>query len=366
MVQPGADKNHDDFKRLISIYTSREEVLLSRIKVMTAAKNGFMRLSTQYVESTKKAIAKAKLDNLKSAVKGIWGYELFATEDVYTVDGKEIKGKRGVTVAKVASALALLIFGWIVSAKSTKVLFRHAVKRYDMSEGGALLARRLLMTVIFVSLLFFSLNLMRIPLTAFAFLGGAIALGTGFGIQDLMKNLISGLMLLAERPFRIGDLIEVGGVRGRVTSIGIRSSTIRDVAGIETLVPNSTFVQMNVTNWTYSSQKVRYSISVGVAYGSDIGVVQEQLLRAAGSNPDVLKNPEPLVRLDDFGADALVFGLYYWIGLNSVVDPKVIASDLRVMVEKFFSSEGIVIAYPQRDIHIETLKPLQVEVVEPG
>ena len=363
LLQPGTEKNHNDLKRLVSVYTSREELLLSRIKVMTAVKSVFTRLSGHYSKITKNAISKARLSNWKNAFAEIWNYELFATEDVYTVDGKEIKGKRGVTVGKVASALALLVFGLIVSAKGTKVLIHYAVKRYNMPEGDALLARRWLMALIFVVLLFTSLNLVHIPLTAFAFLGGAIALGTGFGIQDLMKNLMSGLMLLAERPFRITDYIEVDGVRGRVTSIGIRSSTIRDVTGIETLVPNSTFVEKNVTNWTYSSHQVRYSITVGVAYGSDIAVVKEQLLQAARSNHDVLKDPDPLVMLDDFGADALVFGLYYWIGLNSPVDPRVISSDLRTLIEKYLSEEGVTIAFPQRDIHIENLKPLQVEVI---
>jgi len=364
MEQSGTVTNHNDHKRLISIYAAREELLLTRIKEVTAVKGIFTRLSTQYSEGTKSAISNAKLSNWKSAVTEICSYELFTTDDVYTVDGKEIKGKRGVTIGKVVSALALMIIGWIASAKSTKLFVRHAVKRYDMQEGSALLARRWLLVLIFVILLFSSLNLVRIPLTAFAFLGGAIALGTGFGIQDLMKNLMSGLMLLAERPFRIGDFVEVDSVRGRVTSIGIRSSTIRDVTGIETLVPNSTFVEKNVTNWTYSSHQVRYSVTVGVAYGSDISLVMAQLLRATSNNENVLQSPEPLVTLDDFGPDALVFGLYYWIALDSVVDPKVVSSDLRTSIESHLRKEGISIAFPQRDIHIENHKPLQVEVVD--
>ncbi len=364
IAQPGAAQNREDLNRLVSIYKSRVELLQSRFKVMTAVKSVFTSLNDTSSERTKNAVTKAKLGNWKTFFMGIWGYELFATEDVYTVDGKEIKGKRGVTIGKVVSALALLILGLIVSSKCTKILFRYAVKRHDIPEGGALLARRWLMALIFVILLFSSLNLVRIPLTAFAFLGGAIALGTGFGIQDLMKNLMSGLMMLAERPFRIGDLIDVDGVRGRVTSIGIRSSTIRDVTGIETLVPNNTFVQKNVTNWTNSTQQVRYCITVGVVYGSNIAVVKERLLNAAFLHKDVLKKPEPLVTLDDFGADALVFGLYYWIGLDSAADPRVISSDLRIMIEKHLADEGIAIAYPQRDIHIKNFKPLQVEIVD--
>lgn len=364
LVQPDAANNQEDLKRLLSIYKSREELLLSRIKATTAIKSVFTRLSSQYSEKTRTAITNARLANWKSSVWEIWSYELFATEDVYTVDGKEIKGKRGVTIGKVVSAMALLVIGWIVSSKSTKIFVRHAIKRYDIPEGGAMLARRWIMALIFVVLLFTSLNLVRIPLTAFAFLGGAIALGTGFGIQVLMKNLMSGLMLLTERPFRIGDLIDVDGVRGRVTSIGIRSSTIRDVTGIETLVPNSTFVEKNVTNWTHSTQQVRYNVTVGVAYGSDIQLVKERLLSAAASISDVLKDPEPIVTLDEFGADSIVFGIYFWIRLDSNVDPKVTSSDLRILIEKYLTEENVAIAYPQRDIHIDNIKPLQVEIVD--
>jgi small-conductance mechanosensitive channel/predicted nucleic acid-binding Zn-ribbon protein len=364
LAQSVPSESRENLKRLHGIYTATEELLLSRIKVSTAAKNVFVRLSSHYSEGTKNAISKAKVTNWKNIATGVWNYELFATDDVYTVDGKEIKGKRGVTIAKVVSALALLVIGWIVSSKCTRMFFHHAVKRYDMPEGGALLARRWSLALIFVILLLTSLHLVRIPLTAFAFLGGAIVIGVGFGIQDLMKNLISGLMMLTERPFRIGDLIDVGGVRGRVTSIGIRSSTIRDVTGIETLVPNSTFVEKNVTNWTYSTQQVRYTVSVGVAYGSNITLVNEQLLQAATRHGVVLKKPEPVVTLDDFGTDALIFGLYYWLKLDSTADPRIISSDLRIMIEKLLHAEGITISFPQRDIHIDSVKPLRVEIVE--
>jgi potassium-dependent mechanosensitive channel len=363
-AQLGSAENQDDIKRLIALYNSREELLLSRIRVTTAAKSTFLRLSDHYSEGTKNAVTKARVGMWTTALKGIWEYELFVTEDVYTVDGKEIKGQRGVTIGKVVSALALMILGLIASGVVTKILVNRAVKRYSINEGGALLARRWLLALIFVVLLFSSLNLVRIPLTAFAFLGGAIAIGTGFGIQDLMKNLMSGLMMLAERPFRIGDLIDVNGVSGRVTSIGIRSSTIRDVTGIETLVPNTTFVEKNVTNWTYSTQQVRYSITVGIAYGSNIALVKELLLSAATLHTDVLKSPEPLVTLDDFGPDSLLFGLYYWLGLDSAANPHVIASDLRVMIEKHLTGAGIALAFPQRDIHFDTLRPIPIEIVD--
>jgi len=131
----------------------------------------------------------------------------------------------------------------------------------------------------------------RIPLTIFAFMGGALAIGAGFGMQNLLKNLISGLMLLFERPFRPGDLVEVGGIRGRVLDIGVRSSHIRDANGIETLIPNSTFIEQNVTNWTLSNEAVRIVVKIGVAYGSPVKEVTDLLLEVADRHGLVEDDP---------------------------------------------------------------------------
>ncbi len=367
LAQPEIDAEQDSTRRLIELYQLREKLLLIKIREVEAVKSIFVRLRDQYSESTKKAAADAKFKYWKVVIfeqlSNLWKYELFTTEDIVVVDGREVRGKRGITVGKLMIALLILIFGYIASAKVTKKIVRYIVARYDIQESTAMLARRWAMAGILIILLLSSLNLVRIPLTAFAFLGGAIAIGVGFGMQVLMKNLMSGMMLLAERPFRIGDLVDVDGIRGRVTSIGIRSSTIRDVTGIETLIPNSTFVEKNVTNWTYSTHQVRYSVTVGVAYGSDIAMVKKQLLQVASSHEQVLKEPKPIATLDDFASDALLFGLFYWLALDAGGDPRVIASDLRTMIEKQLSAEGIVIAYPQRDVHLDTIRPLQVEVI---
>jgi small-conductance mechanosensitive channel len=206
----------------------------------------------------------------------------------------------------------------------------------------------------------------KIPFTVFAFLGGAIAIGAGFGMQTLLKNLISGLMLLVERPFKLGDLVEVAGMRGRVMDIGVRSSVVRSVDGIETLIPNSVFLEQNVTNWTYSSQKVRFSLPVNVAYGSDVRKVRDTLIEAALRHPDILDQPPPSVLLSDFGNDALVFNLNFWLEMRPDVDSYTVRSDLRFTIEKELGDLGIVIAFPQRDVHLDTARPLQVEVVSPA
>jgi len=166
-----------------------------------------------------------------------------------------------------------------------------------------------------------------------------------------------------ERPFRPGDMVEVGGIRGRITDIGVRSSHILDANGIETLVPNSTFIEQNVTNWTLHDQTIRIVVNIGVAYGSPIKEVRRLLLEAADQHGLALDEPAPTVLFEDFGSDALLFGLYAWIELKRDVSWKVIASDLRYMIHKTLNEHGIVIAFPQRDVHIDSSRPLEVRVL---
>jgi small-conductance mechanosensitive channel len=181
----------------------------------------------------------------------------------------------------------------------------------------------------------------KIPLTIFAFLGGAFAIGAGFGAQNLLKNVISGVLLLIERPLRVGDLIEVDNVRGRVTTIGLRSSTVRDAKGMITLIPNSSFLERHLTNWTYSSRIGRFSLRVGAPYGSSTQHVMELLAAVTKDHPHILKAPQPQVLLEEFGSQARIFTLNYWLEIRLDVDPNEVASELRFAIERKFEEAGL-------------------------
>ena len=293
----------------------------------------------------------------------LWQFELFAVVDTIEVEGQPITGKRSVTVGKVATALSILVVGLWISFKLTRLTEHIAVTRRGIDASSARIARRWILFLIGVILVMTSFVMVKIPLTVFAFTGGALAIGAGFGMQNLLKNLISGLMLLLEHPFRPGDLVEVGGIRGRVIDIGMRSSHFRDGNGIETLIPNSTFVEENVTNWTLSSQSVRIVVKLGVAYDSPVQKLTELLLETAIRHGLVQDKPDPQVLFEDFGSDALQFGLYVWVEIKRDVDWRTIASDLRFMIHKTLSANGIVMAFPQRDIHVDAEKPLQVRLL---
>ena len=197
-----------------------------------------------------------------------------------------------------------------------------------------------------------TLHLVRIPLTAFAFLGGALALGVGFGTQTLIKNLISGLIVLGERKVRLGDIVEIDNVVGTVTSIDVRSCTVQAVDGTESLIPNSFLLENRVNNWTYSSRDVRRSIRVGVSYGSPARQVADLLEQCARRHGVVLDEPKPQVIFEDFGENAMVFTLYFWVPLKPDVSAMLVSSDLRFMIDKCFAEAGLQMAFPRRDLHL--------------
>ena len=299
----------------------------------------------------------------RNVAREVWNFELFTAEDTIDVEGRKITATRSVTVGKSVGAVVLLALGYFLTSWFVRRLERQLVARFKADPNVARIARRWLQVILVAVLFVLALDLVKIPLTIFAFLGGALAIAFGFGAQNLLKNLISGIMLLVERPLKIGDLVEIGGVVGTVTNISIRSSTIRTAEGIETLVPNSVLVEHNVTNWTHSSSEVRRTVKVGVAYGSDTRKVSDTLLAQAERHGQVLKTPPPRVIFEDFGADGLQFALEYWIDYGRGADGRQIASDLRFMTEKALAEAGIPVPYPQRDVHLDAAGALKVEVV---
>ena len=204
-----------------------------------------------------------------------------------------------------------------------------------------------------VILAIMALDILGIPLAAFAFVSGAIAIGVGFGAQNIINNFISGWILMWERPIRIGDFLELGDVRGTVESINTRSTCIRRVDGVRLLVPNSNLLENTVTNWTLIDRLVRTSIRVGVAYGSDVALVTTLLKQAAEENSQVLKDPEYSVIFDDFGDNSLVFELNVWALATADRSLRVIRSDLRYRIDELFRENAVVISFPQRDVHLD-------------
>ena len=214
------------YSRLLGIVEATQN-LLDRCKQDLDEKFRVKSFS-DYLEETLLAI--------RDVASQVWDFEIFAVQDNIEVDGQIISGKRSVTVDKVVTALGILIVGYWFAVRLARLVEGHSVTRLGIDASLARIARRWILFLEVLLLVVLSLMVVKIPLTIFAFMGGALAIGAGFGMQNMLKNLISGLMLLFERPFRPGDVVEVGGIRGRVTDIGVRSSHIIDANGIETVI----------------------------------------------------------------------------------------------------------------------------------
>ncbi len=304
------------------------------------------------------------MTTLRRKASAIWNFEIFAVEDTIIADGKVISGRRPVTLKKLVYGLLLLTVGiWLVG-KASKLLSRFAQRRLKVERSLILLFEKTGQYLAILIVIVVALGLVQIPFAAFAFLGGALAIGVGFGGQNLISNFMSSLILLIEKPLKVGDVVEAEGVLGRVTAIGGRCSTIRRFDGVDLLVPNSHLLEKTVVNRTLSDNLVRYDIKVGVAYGSPTRDVFHLLEQVVEEHGQVLKEPRPVVLLEDFGSDALLFGIYYWIEVSESLDVRVIASDLRHRIDRLFRDAGISIAYPQRDVHLDAADPLKIQMIE--
>lgn len=251
----------------------------------------------------------------------------------------------------------LMVPTWIVVSLWIAKLMIRAVSSRLASNGKdpniIHLIERILFVIALGIIFLTTLSMLNIPITAFAFLSGAIAIGFGFGAQNIINNFISGWILIGEKPIRIGDFLEVEGAKGKVEQINTRSTRIRRVDGVHMLIPNSKLLENTVINWTLRDELVRASVVVGVAYGSEVRLVEKLMREITTSNPKVLPKPEPKVFFQDFGDNALIFESFFWIHSQVEGGIRSVSSEIRFEIDAAFNEHGITIAYPQRDIHLD-------------
>jgi small-conductance mechanosensitive channel len=194
-----------------------------------------------------------------------------------------------------------------------------------------------------------------LEMSQFTFLVGAFGVGIGFGLQNVVNNFVSGLILLYERPIQVGDVLQVGAVQGRVRRIGIRSSTLATFDGAEVIVPNASLIAADVVNWTLSDRIRRVDIAVGVSYGSDPRAALAILDRVARAHAEVLESPTPIALFVGFGDSSLLFELRFW---TPEYDAYIrVGSEVRTAIFAAFKEAGIEIPFPQRDVHVKSVAP---------
>jgi len=262
-------------------------------------------------------------------------------------------GTRRITLGLVVTAGALLygslLTSWILQA----TLDEGPFSRRQLQPGVRISITRLIHYGFVLVGFLLALVALGFEFREFAIIAGALGVGIGFGLQAIVNNFVSGLILLFERPIKVGDYIQLEEQWGEIKRIGMRSTIVRTFDNSEIVVPNSDLVANQVTNWTRSDRKSRITLSVGVAYGSDVTLVMRTLLESVKDNPLVLKIPDPQVVFKGFGESSLDFRLLVWI---TDVDSRLRAqTEILQEIDRRFRELGIEIPFPQRDLHLRTV-----------
>ena len=283
-------------------------------------------------------------DTVGGRVSDFWNTPLFTLSDPERVNGQIVQRASSVTLGMIVTALAILLVGGIFSAGFSRWLRSRLSKRFHLEPTtGAIVQKFTNYSLLFLVCLL-ALAAVRIPLTIFALLGGAAAIAVGFGAQQLVNNLISGLILLFERPIRIGDRIEVGTSEGTVTAIGSRCCQLHRDDGVEILIPNSVILQGTVVNHTLKDNSSRNSLTLSLAADAPLERAMDLLRDLAAGNPAILQTRGIDVALQDISASKADVRISFWMQTSSPDGIEKAQSELRLAILRRFQAEGIALA----------------------
>jgi small-conductance mechanosensitive channel len=257
----------------------------------------------------------------------------------------------------VASLLALIfLFGLVIVGERIvrRYFITRVLQRTHLEPAMQFALARVIGYVLLGLGFCISLQMEGVNLSSLTFVVGAASVGFGFGLQNIISNFISGLIILAERPIAIGDRVEIGGVAGQVREISLRSTTVITNDNMAIIVPNADFITQRVTNWSYEDPRVRFRIPFGVAYGTDLPKLRKLMLEVADKHPKALKDPKPELFFVGFGESSLNFELGVWSG-EATLSPRRFRSDLFFAMEQKLRENDIEIPYPQQDLHVRTV-----------
>jgi potassium efflux system protein len=266
-----------------------------------------------------------------------------------------------ITLANIAMAVTVAVTTIIAGRNLPGLLEVILLNRLPLDPGARYAYStvcRYAITAIGIIIVF---NTIGIKWAKLQWLIAALSVGLGFGLQEIVANFVCGLIVLFERPFRIGDTVTIGDVSGTVTRIRIRATTVADWDRKELIVPNKEFIVGRLINWSLSDNIIRLKVPVGIAYGSDTDLAEDLLIKVANSNPLVSKSPEPKAVFLGFGDNALNFELRVYI--KNIDDWIPMLHSLNRAIDKAFRQAGVTIAFPQRDMHLDATGPLEVRVV---
>lgn len=265
-------------------------------------------------------------------------------------------GKSSVTLLSLINLMVWIVGLFLVNGLLRRLVLKPLLARTHFDPGLQYAITRFFSFVFMALGLYVALLVNGVDLSSLAVIAGALGIGLGFGLQNIVANFVSGLILLAERPVTIGDRIEVGGVAGQVRQINLRSTTVITNDNITMIVPNTELVSSTVTNWSHGDPKVRIRLPFGVAYATDPGKVRQVIEAVAAAHPDVLKEPAPAVFFSGFGDSSLDFELAVWTE-HRAHNPRRFRSEINFAIEKALRENNIEIPFPQRVVHLRPAPP---------
>jgi small-conductance mechanosensitive channel len=318
---------------------SKEKLRIAESKVKYA--NEKISLDEKEIAKLKKELYEIKLESVGLGVVTKW-----MNKPLFYI------GEAPVTFGGVGSAVLIILFALFLSAVIQRIIIGKLSKTSKVRSGVTYAIGRVIHYVIILLAATLAAQCVGFNLGSLAVVFGFLSVGIGFGLQNITSNFISGLILLFERPISVGDFVTVDNQVGTVRQINMRSSLIETLDNVRIIVPNSKFIEGNVTNWSHGSTRIRIHCPVGVAYGSDVPKVQACLMTVATEHQEVLKTPAPAVRFLGFGNSSLDFELLVWI--DEPEHQYLIHSDLNFNIDSAFRASGVTIPFPQRDLHIKS------------
>lgn len=281
----------------------------------------------------------------------IWNFTLFVVD------------QQPVTIGNVLIAICVALIV-LKTTRFVRLRIRDYLSRHSrISPEGLFFIDKLLFIfdVLIASILV--LQILHIPITELTVLGSALAIGLGFAAKDIISNTMSGVVILLEKAIEVGDVVQIEGKIGTVTSIGIRSTVIHNVENLDIILPNSHILENEVINWTMQDSRILTHIEVGIAYNTDVHHATDVMLQALTKLEFVLREPQPFVLFADFGDGALIFQVYFAIEISNRLQRLQKESKVRYQLFDDFKKAEIVIAFPQRDTHLDTSKPLDLRIL---
>lgn len=280
-------------------------------------------------------------DTLGRLARQAWETELFVVTDTVLVEGREVPRELGITVGKSLGAVALLALGYVAIRWLALPALGFMLARAGVEDRRRRTLHRWASWLLFALLLVVVLKLARIPLVAFAFLGGALAIGIGFGAQTLLRNLMSGLLLLAERKVKVGDVLTVGATSGTCADVGLRATTLHGFDGIDVIIPNSTLLENPIQNWRSRDGRIRREVRVLLPYACPPDQAAALVAACAEAEPAILREPAPEVLLVRLGEGGFELALQFWVELGARPLPPTLESRLRLAICAALAERGV-------------------------